>query len=428
MDKNEIVRKNREFMFPALSTYYREPLVLSSGNGSYLYDIDGNEYLDFFGGVLTVSVGHCNPEISEKIAEQVKKLQHTSTLYLNREIVSFAEKLAEIAPGKLKKSFITNSGTEANETAILTAKMYTGYNEIVTLRHSYHGRSALVMTMAGHSNWKIGGSHVPGVLYAHNAYCFRCPFKLTYPECDVQCAVDLEELIATESCGKIAAFIAEPIQGVGGFITPPKEYFKKIYDIVKKYGGIFISDEVQTGFGRTGKHWWGIGHYGVVPDMITCAKGIANGVPCGVTITTDEIADSLKGTTFSTFGGNPVSSVAALATIEYMEKKNVRENAHRVGEYLRDRLLELQEKYPFIGEVRGMGLMQALEIVKKDRSPAADKTTQILEAAKAHGLLVGRAGLYGNALRITPRLDCRKTEIETGTGILDKAFSEIIRE
>ncbi|MCP4724839.1 MAG: aspartate aminotransferase family protein [bacterium] len=425
MNRQDIIRKKNDYIFPAIFQYYENPLIFSKGKGHYLYDIDNREYLDFFGGVLTVSVGHCNEEISERIAGQLMELQHVSTLYLTEEMVNFSEKLAEIAPAGLRKSFITNSGTEANETAMLAAKLHTGNQELITLRYSYHGRSAMAMTMSGHHSWKIGGTHVLGIKHAHNAYCYRCAFNQKYPDCDLQCAKDLEELILTDTSGSVAGFIGEPIQGVGGFITPPKEYFTVIYDIVKKYGGIFISDEVQTGFGRTGENWWGIEHYGVKPDMITCAKGIANGSPCGATITTDDIAGSFKGTTFSTFGGNPVTSTAGLATIEYIEKNNLKENAKITGDYLRDKLNELQDKYPVIGDVRGMGLMQALELVLDDKEPAVDLTVKILEKTKDKGLLIGKAGLYNNVIRLAPHLTVGKDEIDTAAKILDEIFAEL---
>ena len=425
MQKSEVMQKKKDFLFPAVFNYYNEPLVLEEGKGIYLYDIEGKKYLDFFGGVLTVSLGHCNEEIAAKITAQIKKLQHTSTLYVNKETVTFAEKLASIAPGNLRKSFITNSGTEANETAILAAKLYTGNEEIIALRHAYHGRSAMAMNLTGHHNWKMGSPNIPGIHHTHSAYCFRCPLDAQYPECEVRCAENLEELILTQTNGKIAAIICEPIQGVGGFITPPKEYFQILYDITKKYGGLFISDEVQTGFGRTGEKWWGIEHYDVIPDIITCAKTIANGVPCGVTITTDEIAEAYKGTTFSTFGGNPVSSVAGTATIEYIEKHNLLQNVKTVGDYFKEGLKKLQQKYPVIGEVRGMGLMLSLELVKENKIPAAEETAKLLEISKDNGLLVGKAGLFSNVFRFAPHLISTKSDIDEGLRILDKSFAEL---
>src|SRR5258707_10656734 len=312
MTKDEIILANREFLFPAVFHYYKDPLVVSRAKDQYVWDADGNQYLDFFAGIVTVSVGHCNESVNSKLRQQMDTLQHVSTVFATEPQAALAKKIASITPdGKVKKSFSTRSGTEANETAIVAARCYTGSSEIVALRHSYHGRSALAMSLTAHSNWRLGGVPQAGIVHAHNAYCYRCPFGLTYPDCGVKCAQDVEELIRTTTSGRIAGFIAEPIQGVGGFITPPKEYFGIVADIIRKYGGIFISDEVQTAWGRTGNKWWGIEQWGVMPDMITSAKGLANGFPIGLTAARREVADGLKKLTISTFGGGPVSAVAA---------------------------------------------------------------------------------------------------------------------
>jgi 4-aminobutyrate aminotransferase len=425
MNKKELLEMNQDYIYPAIANYYSEPLVLASGEGNYVRDIDGKEYLDFFTGILTVSVGHCNPTVTAKTIDQLKTIQHTSTLYLNEPMLAFARKLAQTAPGNLNKCFFTNSGTEANETAILSAMLHTGEREVIALRHSYHGRSLLAMSASGHHNWRLGGTHISGLKHAHNGYCYRCALGLIYPACDLKCARDIEELIRTETSGKIAAFIGEPIQGVGGFVTPPKEYFKVVYDIIKKYGGIFISDEVQTGFGRTGGVWWGIENYGVQPDIITCAKGIANGAPMGATVATDAIAESVKGMTISTFGGNPVTSTAALATVEYMEENNLAANAKTVGDYLGEKLKSLADKYAIIGDVRGMGLMRAVELAHPDKQPASDDAVRLMDITRDNGLLIGKAGLYGNVLRVAPALNITKTEVDDAISILDKSFNSI---
>src|SRR5216683_8114106 len=331
----EVLRKHKEYLWPAITNYYQNPLVADRGQMQYLWDLEGRKYLDFFGGILTVSVGHANPKITGKIKAQVGKLQHTSTLYPNEAIVALAEKLAQITPGKLQKSFFTNSGTEANEAAILLARIATGSYDVVALRHGYSGGSSLAKGVTGQAPWRKAGVVSVGFSHAVNPYCYRCPLHLTYPDCGVACANDVENLIQTGTSGSIAGFIAEPIQGVGGFITPPPEYFKIVFTAVKKYGGLFISDEVQTGFGRTGKHWFGIEHWEVTPDIMTCAKGMANGAPIGATITTKELAASYQGLTISTFGGNPVTSVAAKATIEFIEEEKLIENSETVGNYFR---------------------------------------------------------------------------------------------
>ncbi|HEY3936704.1 MAG TPA: aspartate aminotransferase family protein [Bryobacteraceae bacterium] len=424
MTKQEIILANKEFLFPAVFHYFKDPLVVERAKDQFVWDIDGNEYLDFFGGILTISVGHCNEQVNIKVHEQLDKVQHVSTVFATEPQAALAQKLASITPGNLRKSFFTSSGTEANETAIMVARCFTGSSEIVALRHSYHGRSALAMAITGNASWKVGPQVQPGIVYAHNAYCYRCPFGQTYPECGIRCAHDLEELIKTTTSGRIAGMIAEPIQGVGGFITPPKEYFKIVAEIVRQHGGIFISDEVQTAWGRTGHRWFGIEQWDVTPDMITSAKGLANGFPIGVTITRPEIADSLKGLSIATFGGNPVATTAAKAVIDLIEQENLAANAAETGAYLRQGLERLQEKHVLIGEVRGMGLMQALELVQDRRSkvPATQETSQIMESARANRILIGRGGLYSNVLRISPPLNIRKTDVDEFIRRLDSAF------
>src|ERR1700723_1950015 len=403
----EIVRKHKEFIWPAVTNYFREPLVADHASLQYVWDVEGNRYLDFFGGILTIGVGHCNPKVTSKIKAQVDKLEHTSTVYPNEAIVALAEKLAQITPGKLQKSFFTSSGTEANEAAILLARMAGPSYDVVALRHAYAGSSALAKGVTGQAPWRKAGVVSVGVSHAVNPYCYRCPLHLKYPECGVACANDVENLIQTGTSGSIAAFIAEPIQGVGGFITPPPEYFKIVYRIVKNYGGLFISDEVQTGFGRTGRKWFGIEQWEVTPDIITCAKSMANGTPVGATITTAELADKFQGLTISTFGGNPVTSVAARAVIEVIEEEKLLENTHGVGGYLRKKLEEMKDKYPLIGDVRGMGMMQGLELVRdlKTKAPAPAETTELMERACGNGLRVGKGGLSGNVIRMIPTMN-----------------------
>jgi 4-aminobutyrate aminotransferase len=424
---DDIVARHKKFLWPSVTNYYQRPLVADRGEMQYLWDLEGRKYLDFFGGILTVSVGHCNPKVTSKINAQVNRLQHTSTLYPNEHIVALAEKIAQITPGNLQQSFFTSSGTEADEAAILIARMATGSYDVVALRHAYAGSSAIAKAVTAHAPYRKSGVISVGISHAVNAYCYRCPLHLTYPSCEVACANDVENLIQTGTSGNIAAFIAEPIQGVGGFITPPKEYFKIVFKIVKKYGGLFISDEVQTGWGRTGKKWFGIEQWEVTPDILTSAKGLGNGVPVGLTVTTPEIASSFQGLNISTFGGNPVTSVAAKATIDFIEEENLLENAHTVGSYFRGKLEELQMKHALIGEVRGMGLMQALELVKdrKTKEPAPEATAQVMERARGNGLLIGKGGLFGNVLRLSPMLNISKADVDEGIRLLDKAFSEV---
>lgn len=423
----EVVARQKEYLFPCVFNYYKDPLVFKKGEGNYLIDEEGSRYLDFFGGILTVSVGHCHPKVTDALVKQVQELVHTSTLYPNRKIVDLAKLMAEITPGKLKKSFFSNSGTEADETAILLARIHTGREEIIALRHSYAGRSALAMSLTAHAPWRRGATSLPNIRYAHNPYCYRCPFNTTPDKCGLECAKDLEELIQTTTTGKIAGFIAETIQGVGGFVTPPKEYFKVAVEIIRKYGGLFICDEVQTGFGRTGGKMFGIEHYGVEPDIMTMAKGVANGSPMGVTTATEEVANSFTGLSLSTFGGNPVSCAASIATIEVIQIEKLVENAETVGNYLRQKLEALKEKYSLIGEVRGMGLMQGVELVRdrKTKEPASTEINQIMEETKKERVLFGKGGLYGNVMRIAPALNINKSQIDEAIRVLDKAFATV---
>jgi 4-aminobutyrate aminotransferase len=425
MTKDEILLANREYLFPAVFHYFREPLVVARAKDQYVWDADGNQYLDFFGGIVTVSVGHCNEPVNAQVHRQMDTLQHVSTLFANEPQAALAKKIAQITPGgKLTKSFFTNSGTEANETAILTARCYTGNTEIVALRHSYHGRSAAGMALTGQGAWRLGPPEA-GVVHAHNAYCYRCPFGLTYPDCEVRCAEDMEELIRSSTSGSVAAFIGEPIQGVGGFITPPKEYFPIIEKIVRGHGGIFISDEVQTGWGRTGGKWFGIEHWGVTPDIMTGAKGLANGSPIGLTVARPEVADSVKGLTISTFGGNPVTATAAKAVIDFIEDHDLMANCAETGAYLRGRLEELKEKHEIIGDVRGMGLLQAVELVedRASKKPATAQTAMALEAARENRLLIGKGGMYGNALRISPPMNVGRGDVDQFIELFDKSLA-----
>jgi 4-aminobutyrate aminotransferase-like enzyme len=424
--REDLIRKQKELIFPSVTTFYPEPLVLDRGNMQHLWDIEGRQYLDFFGGIVTVSVGHCNPRVTSKLKAQVDKLQHVSTCFITEPMVDLAEKLASIAPRGIKKSYFTNSGTEANETAVQVARMHTGNYELVVLRHGYSGRSSLARGMTGMNTWRKTTLEV-GIVHAMNPYCYRCPMGLKYPDCGVACAKDVENVIQTSTSGRIAGFLAEPIQGVAGFITPPKEYFKIVFNIVKQYGGDFIDDEVQTAWGRTGHKWWGIEHWEVEPDILTSAKGLGNGHPVGLTMARPEIADSFQGLTISTFGGNPVTCAAAKATIEVMEEDDLRTNAAVVGKYFREKLEELQEKHALIGEVRGMGLMQALELVedRETKQPAAKETNAVLEECRKAGLLVGKGGLYGNVIRMSPPLNITKADVDEACRMLDKAFAAV---
>jgi alanine-glyoxylate transaminase / (R)-3-amino-2-methylpropionate-pyruvate transaminase len=427
--KADILAKQQQYLWPNHILYYTEPLPLDRGEGVNVWDVDGKQYLDFFGGILTTSVGHNRPEVNRAVQEQTEKMIHSSTLYPNEAHVNLAEKMAQITPGDLQVSFFGTSGTDADETAVLLARIYTGRQDIIALRHGYSGRSAIGMALTANSNWRLGATQAAGISHALNPYCYRCPLKLKYPSCGVACAQDVEDVIKTTTSGQIAGFLIEPIQGVGGFITPPDEYFKIVYNIVKHYGGLFISDEVQTAFGRTGDHWFGIEHGGVEPDIMTMAKGIANGFPLSNTITSKAIADSMvsQGLSLSTFGGNPVSCAASLATMEVIEHEANPTHSARLGKMLRAGLEKLQEKYPIIGDVRGKGLMQGLELVRdrQSKEPHTEGIKQLFEATRDLGLLIGKGGLYGNVVRISPPLTAQEEDVAQALEILDRAFARV---
>ncbi len=425
MSDSPIIAKHREFLFPAVATYYKEPIALVKGQGMHVWDDADNRYLDCFGGVLTTSVGHAHPKVTSAVIEQVQTLVHASGLYATGPQSDLAEKLAQLAPGDLKKSFFTSSGTEANDTAIMAAKHATGRNDIVVLRHSYSGRSASTLSACGNSGWKQWPAQVAGFTHAPAPYCYRCPLKLEYPSCGVACAEDIEELIQTTTTGEIAAFMAETILGVGGFIVPPPGYFEKAYEIARRYGGLCIADEVQTAWGRTGDHWFGIEKWDVKPDIMVSAKGMGNGAPVALTIATAEVADKYPGTTFATYGGNPVSMTAALAVIQVIEEENLRANAREVGDYLRERFEELKEKHPSVGDVRGMGLMQAIELVKDrvTKEPHPQGVNALFEETKRRGVLIGKGGLYGNVIRTGMPLIASKSDVDEMVEALDAGLT-----
>ena len=423
-----ISAKFKEYLFPSNATYYDEPVALESGAGTRVRDFDGRGYLDFFGGILTVSVGHANPRVNAAVRAQMDRLGHVSTLYPTLPIAELAEKLVKLAPGKLERAFFCTSGTEADETAVALAQAHTGRQEIIALRHGYSGRSLLGQALTAHSKYRVVPTQVAGVKHAHAPYCYRCPFGLTFPSCEIKCATDIEELIQTTTVGQVAGFIAEPIQGVGGVIAPPEGWMKVAVDIVRKYGGIFLCDEVQTGFGRTGR-MWGVDGEGVQPDVVTMAKGIANGFPISAIVTTSAIAGAWGGGNISTFGGNPISCAAANATIDVIVDEGLAANAAAQGATLKDGLAAIKRRHRIVGDVRGRGLMLGIELVRDepagDRTPAPDATLRVLEETKRRGLLVGRGGLHGNVIRVAPPLVVSSGDVEDALTILRESFAAL---
>jgi 4-aminobutyrate aminotransferase-like enzyme len=424
----EIIHGQREYLLPSLLHLYSEPLAITEAEGVRVRDAEGHEYLDLFAGILTTSVGHCNPHVVAAVTEQMNRLGHVSTLYATEIQVEAARKLADIAPGALKRTFFSNSGTEAIETALMMACLATGQSEIVALRLAYHGRSFMATGVTAHSGWRPLAAPIAGIVHARAPNPYRCPFK---QPCDESCVdrfvEDLEEVIVTTTNGKPAAFIAETIQGVGGYVVPPAGYLRRAAEVIRSYGGLLIIDEVQSGFGRCGEHWFGIQHFGVEPDIMVMAKGIANGWPVGATITTDEIAHAWKGKTISTFGGNPVSMAALCATQDELRDKAAPVNAQERGVQLRAGLLEMQARHPWIGDVRGMGLMQGIEIVKdpKTKEPDRARAARLMEATREEGVLVGQGGLWGTVVRIGPSLLITEEEMAEGVERLGRACDRV---
>jgi alanine-glyoxylate transaminase/(R)-3-amino-2-methylpropionate-pyruvate transaminase len=428
--KAEVLALRKQYLSPGLLTYYQDPLLIVEGKMQYLWDETGKQYLDGFAGIVTVSVGHCHPTVVERVREQVGRLQHVTTIYLHPTIGLMGKKLADHMPAgsKLTNTYFTNSGSEANEVAVLMSREFTKNEDVISLRNGYHGGTQATMGLTAHGTWKFKTSPVQNVKHATPGYCYRCPFGLEYPSCDVKCARDVEDLIRYETPGEVACFIGEPIQGVGGAVTPPKEYFQIVYDIVRKHGGLCIADEVQTAFGRTGEHYWGFENWGVTPDLVTMAKGLGNGAPIGACTTRPEIATMMKNRIhFNTFGGNPISMTQGLATLEVVDAENLQANAKAVGGHLKDRLLELQERQPLIGEVRGLGLMLGVELVRDrtTKEPATAETVKVMELTKERGLLLGKGGLYGNTLRIKPPMCVTKADADFLVDCLDEVLEKV---
>ncbi len=424
----ELRARQDQVMYPVvgrLQLYGDEPLAVERASGMYLYDVEGNEYLDFFGGILTVSVGHCNEEVTEATVRQLRRTQHTSTLFINEATVAFAEKMRDVTPGNLSVSFFTSSGTEANETAIMTARMYTGRTDVIALRHGYSGRTQTAMSLTGQAPWRSGLVYDGYIKHVRNPNMYRRPAGMSEEAYLDLCVSEVEDVIGSSTEGRIAAFVAEPVQGVGGFVVAPQDYFRRVKPIIEEAGGLLIIDEVQTGWGRTGTGMCAIGHWGVQPDIMTFAKGVANGYPVGITTTTPEIAAAVDHLTLSTYGGNPVAMATALATVEYIERHGLVENAARQGATLRRHLERMQSRFAFVGDVRGMGLMQAIEFVDEAKRPDAARASAFVAAARRHGLILGKGGMGGNVIRIAPPLIVTADEVETAAMTMELALQDV---
>lgn len=431
--RDEVLAMRHQYVNPGVLTYYKDPLMIVEGNMQYLWDETGRRYLDAFAGIVTVSVGHCHPHVAEAVKKQAGTLQHTTTIYLHPTIAQFAAKLASKMPDNadakpLDKTYFTNSGSEANEVAVLMSREFTGNTDVVGVRNGYHGGTSVTMGLTSHGTWKFPSNAAPSITHTHPGYCYRCPYGLSYPSCDLKCAHDIKNVIEYQTSGQIACFIGEPIQGVGGAVVPPPEYFRIVYDIVRQHGGLCIADEVQGGFGRTGKHYWAHQNWGVNPDMITMAKGIGNGAPLAAVTTTADIAQMMtRRVHFNTYGGNPVSMASGLATMEVIEAEGIQENADRLGGYIKDGLIDLQEKHPLIGDVRGMGLMIGVELVtdRKTKEPGKAEAAALMELTRSRGLILGKGGLYGNTLRIKPPMCITMDDANFMLATIDECLTEI---
>lgn len=419
-----IIQKKKDYIMPCLGHFYQEPMQLVRGSMQYLYDSTDKQYLDCFAGVSVINCGHCNPAITDRICEQVKTLQHVCNIYLTDPFVRLAERLAEVTPGDLKKSFFCSTGTEANEGAALLATVATDNSEFISLRNGLHGRTKLTMSMTGISMWRTDPNPVGGINFAPNAYCYRCPLGKRPGECDYACANAIEDIIKTNTSGRVAAMIAEPIQGNAGIVTPPAGYFKRVKEILDQYGILLIIDEVQTGFCRTGK-MFAIENYDVAPDIMTMAKALGNGTPISAFIATEKVANTYTKPGASTLGGNPVSSTAALATLDYLIDNDLAGNARARGAQLKAGLSELQKKYPIIGDIRGIGLMVGAELVHKDKSPAAEEVDFILEEMKNRGFIVGKNGVARNVLAFQPPLVITEQNINDLLDALDLVLAQL---
>ena len=427
MNPDELRKRHAAALPEWIALYYERPMELVRGEGFRVWDSEGNEYLDFFGGIVTTISGHAVPEIVEAVQEQATKIFHSSTLYLIENQVKLAEKLIELAPiSGHKKVFFTVSGTEANEAALLFATTYRGSSEVIALRSSYHGRSFATMGITGQSSWRPTARSPLDVQYVANPYQYRCSFCRNEGRCNLLCADDLHAVIETQTTGHVAAFIAEPIQGVGGFIEAPPGYFERVKEILDKTGVLLISDEVQTAFGRTGSHFWGIEAFDAEPDLVTMAKGLGNGLSIGAVMGRAEIIDSISPNLHvSTFGGNHLSSAGALANLNYILENDLQRNADEVGGYLKDRLLKMAEKHPVIGEVRGRGLMLGMEMVGSDGEPDPQAAVGFMQVCRERGVLVGKGGINANAIRVSPPLTVTREAAEEAANVFEEALAEI---
>ncbi len=425
---DEVMAQRKQFLNPGIFLYYKKPLMMVEGKMQYVWDETGKRYLDALGGIVTVSVGHCHPDVVEATRKQNELLQHSTTIYLNPNVGAYAEKLASKMPGDLKVCYFVNSGSEANDLALLMARAYTGNYDMIALRNAYHGGNASGMGLTAHHTWKYNIPHSFGVHHALTPDPYRGVWGRDDVDAGRKYADDVKSLIDYATPGKVAGFIAESIQGVGGVIVFPDGYLKHTYEHVRAAGGVCIADEVQAGFGRTGSHYWGFETQDVLPDIVCMAKGIGNGAPLGAVVTTPKIAQALaQRIHFNTFGGNPVVSAIGSTVLDVIDREKLQANSLEIGNHLLGGLRRLQEKHNIIGDVRGKGLMLGIELVKDrtTKEPAKAECAQVLETAKDMGLLLGKGGLWGQTIRFSPPMCLTKADADFLLEVLDAAFAAL---
>jgi len=428
--RDEVLAMRRQYTNPAVYTLYREPLLIVEGHMQYLYDETGRRYLDLLAGIVTVSVGHCHPQFVERVTRQVSTLQHATSIYMHPNFPMLAKKLASKMPAGLDVTYFTNSGSEANDLAIQMSRLYTGNRDVIALRNAYHGGSPGAIALTSHSTWKYPVGGEGHVHHAMNPDPYRSPFAGTPEEIASMSAADIRDLIRYSTPGRIAAFLAEPIQGVGGVTYGAPNYLKEAYAITREFGGLCIADEVQTGFGRTGDHYWGFQNWDVVPDFVTMAKGLGNGAPIGAVTTRMDIARTLaQRIHFNTYANNPVSMAAGLAVLDIIEQDGLQENCRVLGKRFMEGFRKLQSSHALIGDVRGMGLMLGIELVRDraTKAPAKQETLDLMEALREMNVLVGKGGLDSNVLRIKPPMCITADDVDYSLEALDVALSQAER-
>ncbi|MGE3727818.1 MAG: aspartate aminotransferase family protein [Candidatus Sericytochromatia bacterium] len=430
MNTEELMARRKKHAAHSNLHYYEKPFHPVKAQGTRIWDADGKEYLDAIGGIVSISVGHNHPKVKAALKARFDEdgIQHPSVLYLSEPHVRLCEDLAAVSPEGLEHVMVTNSGSEANEYAVMAARAATGERTMLALKLGYHGGTQLTLNLCGHSTWKFKGQPFGEVAHAMQPDCYRCPFGKEKTSCGLECAKEVENTIQTVTHGKIAGIIVEPIQGVGGFVEPPVEYHAEVYRIVKKYGGMYISDEVQTGIGRTGESFFAISQSGITPDMITMAKSLGNGAPVGAVVMNETCSQALVGKThFNTFGGDPYQALQAAMTLEIMAEENLMENIKVQGAFLKAGMLALKEKHSLIGDVRGRGLLVGMELVKdrETKEHATAETARMMEETRKRGLLIGKGGLFGNVIRLAPPYTITRSECEDILRILDESFQAL---